>query len=98
MGAPFVAESSITEGSVVSLSPTGGVVKGFGMQLSGAFATTGFINNPILLNMTGSVVVLLYNTSAFTGQAVYFDTTTTSPGVRHAWLCRQRPWAQQFVY
>ena len=82
----------------MSLSPTGGVVKGFGMQLSGAFATTGFINNPILLNMTGSVVVLLYNTSAFTGQAVYFDTTTTSPGVRHAWLCRQRPWAQQFVY
>ena len=68
----------------MSLSPTGGVVKGFGMQLSGAFATTGFINNPILLNMTGSVVVLLYNTSAFTGQAVYFDTTSTSPGVRRA--------------
>ena len=46
LGMPFVASTNITQGSIVSLSPTGGVMQGFGMRLSTTTATIAMIGNP----------------------------------------------------
>ena len=81
LGMPFVASTNITQGSIVSLSSTGGVMQGFGMRLSTTTATIAMIGNPIVLNMTGSVVVLLYNDTNYYGQAVLYDTTGSSASV-----------------
>ncbi len=86
LGQPFVAGDTIAANNIVSLSSTGEVLRGFGLQLSPSVTTFGVVSNPIVLNMTGSIVVVLYNDTNFNGRAVYFDTTQTTPGVRYAAL------------
>lgn len=51
------------------------------MQLSSSITTFGIVSRPIVLNMTGTVVVVLYNDTNYYGQAVYYDTTTYTPSV-----------------
>ncbi len=81
LGTPMTAVTDIPRGSIVSLSSNGGAMKGFGMQVTSALATGGLTTNPIVLNMTGTVVVMLYNDTSAYGQAVYYDTTASSVGV-----------------
>lgn len=82
LGSPFTALTDIPQGSIVSLSSSGGVLKGFGTQLSSTLATAAFLGNPIILNMTGTVVVMLYNDTNSYGQAMYWDSNTATPTVR----------------
>ena len=84
---PFTAGANINAGSIVSLSSNGTIVPGFGMQLSNAITTVGIVStNPIILNMTGKVVVVLYNDSNMYGWASYYDTTQSIASVS-ACLC-----------
>lgn len=81
---PFIAGSNINAGQIVSLASNGSVLPGFGMQLSGAVASAPQVANPIILNMTGTITVLLYNDTNYNGQAIYYDTSKASPSVRCA--------------
>ena len=88
---PFTAGANINAGSIVSLSSNGTIVPGFGMQLSNAITTVGIVStNPIILNMTGKVVVVLYNDSNMYGWASYYDTTQSIASVS-ACLCARVP-------
>ena len=85
---PFTAGANINAGSIVSLSSNGTIVPGFGMQLSNAITTVGIVStNPIILNMTGKVVVVLYNDSNMYGWASYYDTTQSIASVSAVCAC-----------
>ena len=77
MATPFIAGNNIVQGAICSLSSSGQALQGWGLQLSNPISTGPFVNNPIVLNMTGSVVVMLYNDTNWYGWAAYYDTTTS---------------------
>jgi hypothetical protein len=81
LGMPLTAVTNITKGSIVSLSSSGGAMQGFGMSLSAPTASAAVLNNPILLNMTGTGVVLVYNDTSDFGQAVFYDSVAGTVGV-----------------
>jgi hypothetical protein len=86
LGMPLTAVTNITKGSIVSLSSSGGAMQGFGMSLSAPTASAAVLSNPIVLYLTGTFVVTLYNDTNMRGQAILYDTTTSTAGVR-LWLC-----------
>lgn len=74
----FTAATPVNAGDVVSLTSTG-VAKGFGLQLSASVTSFDNMTNPIVVNMTGRVVVVVYYDVNGFGQAAYYDTTTAAP-------------------
>lgn len=74
----FTAATAVNPGDVVSLM-SNGVAKGFGLQLSASVTSFDNMTNPIVVNMTGRVVVVVYFDVNGYGQAAYYDTTTAAP-------------------
>ena len=72
----------MAKNTLVSLTDTGGVAAGFGLQVSAPIGVFGNISSARLVNMSSTLVVLAYIDASGFGQAAVFDTTTNTPKVR----------------
>ena len=77
----------MAKNTLVSLTDTGGVAAGFGLQVSAPIGVFGNISSARLVNMSSTLVVLAYIDASGFGQAAVFDTTTNTPKVALAVLC-----------
>jgi hypothetical protein len=81
---PFVAANAVAAGSLVSMTSAGEVTPGFGAQVSSAITTLSYSAFVRVVNMTGTVVVVVSTNYTGHGFVTYFDTTTSSPRVSAA--------------